>query len=113
MARHARNRQWELLEKIAKYNPVWFCIWNKRGLPELEDEIRCSLMTGLEDARWLHKHPHWFTEGPWSDERYAMPLYITEAGREALAKRQMYDMEDFEWGMVEPGWITTPAKVLP
>ena len=68
----------------------------------------CGLIDGSELAQWLRSHPDWTEVGEWSDERYAVPIYITEAGREALDNRKQYDLEPVVYGMVELGWQAVP-----
>jgi hypothetical protein len=108
-ARRMRDMQWEMMQRVAELGTLWFCVWNKRGLPELADEMRCGLIDGMEFLEWIDSHPDWWTKGEWSDERYALPVQLTDAGRTALADKDKYDMEPVTGGLVEPGWITTPA----
>jgi len=111
MARYIRNEQWRLMERIEEHSTLWFCVWNKRRLPELPDEKRCGLIDGLELMEWFSRHhPDWFIQGPWSDERYAFPLQLTDAGRVALTERERYDMEPVYGGLVEPGWQAIPEE---
>ncbi len=51
----------------------------------------------------------WWVIGDWSDQRYAAPVSLTDAGRAALANREQYDLEPVTGGLVEPGWQATPA----
>jgi len=107
-ARHIRDEQWRFMERAEEHNPLWFCVWNKARKPEKPDEMRCGLMDGMETLAWADAHPDWFIIGEWDDARYARPVKLTEAGREALANRAKYDLEPAEWGMVEPGWCAIP-----
>lgn len=107
-ARRTRDAHWRMMERAAEHNPLWFCVWNKKRLPELADEERHGLLDGLEMLAWTDQHPDWFIKGEWSDERYAFPLYLTEAGRQALTEREKYDMELVHGGLVEPGFVVTP-----
>lgn len=109
MARAIRDRQWEFMERALKHNPLWFCIWNKRGLPELENEWRDALISGMKIQEWMRAHKPWFRVGKWNEERYATPVRLTPAGRWALRHRMRYDMEPVTGGLVEPGWSCTPA----
>lgn len=96
------------MERCAKHDPLWFCVWNKRRLPEQADEWRACLMTGMDKFEWMDKHPEWFVRGYWDDDRYAIPVQLTDAGREALENRELYDMEPVSGGFVEPGYVVTP-----
>jgi hypothetical protein len=99
----------------ASGRPLWFCVWNKRGLPEKIDEWRDGLISGMEILGWIKQHRRWFIVGRWSEDRYAVPIILTPEGRRALAERRC-DMEPVEGGLVEPGFLakpTTPAKRRP
>ena len=115
MARYIRDHQWRTLEAIAEHNPLWYCWWDKAGRhrpergPRPPDLKVSGLIDGMEILAWLRSHPDWVEIGEWSDERYAAPIHITEAGREALRNRHLYDMEPVTGGLVEPGWQATPA----
>ncbi len=112
MARRMRDQQWAFMEKVAKLGTVWVCWWNKDRHHDEKtappDLVVCGLINGMELIEWLHSHPDWWVIGEWSDERYAAPVQLTEAGRDALAEREKYDMEPVTGGLVEPGWICTP-----
>lgn len=107
-ARYTRDFQWKFTEKVAEHDPLWFCVWNKKKLPEGPDEMRCCLLTGMDVLSWTDAHKDWFVFGEWSEERYALPVRLTDAGRLALAEREKYDMEPVNGGLVEPGFIVTP-----
>ena len=113
-ARHDRDRHWRTLELIAEHNPLYICWWNKDRHHDRDtappDLLICSLITGSSIAGWLRAHLDWVTVGDWDDRRYAAPAWITDAGREALANRHLYDMEPVQGGMIEPGWICTPLE---
>jgi hypothetical protein len=121
MARRMRDRQWEFAERVAAQGTVWVCWWNKNGhhgpSPSAQyadgsgyrdDMLICGLIDGMELAGWLHSHEDWWIIGEWSDERYAAPVSLTDAGRSALANREAYDLEPVEGGLVEPGWQAIP-----
>lgn len=108
MARFVRDRQWKFMECCLASNPLWFCVWNKKKLPELADEWRDGLITGLEIEQWMAAHKDWFKRGRWSPKRYARPIRLTDAGKAALADREPYDMEPVVGGLVEPGYVVTP-----
>lgn len=116
MARYVRDRHWQTLERAAEHNPLYICWWDKdrrhsRSKEPLPDDLQVhGLIGGMEVARWLRDHPDWTEIGEWSDERYAVPVWITDAGREALQNRHLYDMEPVYGGMVEPGWQAIPAE---
>ena len=115
MARRIRDHQWETLERIADKNPLYICWWDKNrrhGPREHQpDDLKvCGLIDGMELVHWLKAHPEWTTTGDWSAERYAAPVWITEAGRTALENRHLYDMEPVEGGLVEPGWRAQPRQ---
>lgn len=67
-----------------------------------------GLLGSNELFHWLDSHKDWWKRGRWSDKRCARSIRITEAGRAALANRELYDMEPIFGGMVEPGFIVTP-----
>jgi hypothetical protein len=67
-----------------------------------------SLIEGSEFCDWVQAHPDWYDLGEFDDERYAQPLRLTAAGREALAHRELYDQEPVLGGLVEPGWTCVP-----
>ncbi len=98
------------MERIAEHGTLWFCVWNKRGLPEQADEWRSCLVSGMELQDWMQTHATWFVCGEWSDDRYAAPVQLTDAGREALKHRDAYDMESVNGGLVEPGWQAIPLS---
>lgn len=89
VARRIRDSQWELMQRVATLGTLWFCVWNKRQLPELADEKRCGLIDGMEYLEWMDQHP--------------------DAGHTALDEREKYDMEPVTGGLVEPGFVITPA----
>lgn len=107
-ARYTRNFQWKFTERVAQHNPLWFCVWNKEKRPELADEMRCCLLSGMDIMEWLKAHKDWFKVGRWSKKRYAVSVRLTNAGRRALAERDKYDMEDVYGGLVEPGYVVKP-----
>ena len=121
MARRIRDWHWKILEKIAEHNPLWICWWDKarrhseRGTDgqwvdtHPPDVFVFGLIHALGFGEWMIMHPDWFDVGEWSDDRYAAPVRITDAGRAALANREKYDMEVVRGGLVEPGWEATPA----
>ena len=118
MARHIRDRQWEMLELIALHNPLYICWWDKARRYKVKtdtppDVWACGLIDGMRMLRWLKAHPDWTQIGEWSDERYAAPVHITDSGRDALANRECYDMEPVEGDLVEPGWRAIPLDPSP
>ena len=117
MARRIRDRQWATLQHIAEHNPLHVCWWDKDGRHKREplpaDLLVLGLIDGTELAQWLRSHPDWTVVGEWSDERCAVPIHITDAGREALANRDRYDPEPVVYGMVEPGWQAVPLEQEP
>ena len=113
------------MERVAALapNPLWICWWNKDrhhkpspraqyadGSGYRDDLLVCGLIDGMELSEWLNSHKDWWVIGEWSDERYAAPVTLTDAGRVALANRELYDMEPVTGGLAEPGWVATPAK---
>lgn len=113
MARRIRDEQWAFMEKVASIAPapLWWCIWNKDGHhkgTEGPDQHWGGLIDGMELSEWMHQHSDWWVKGEWDDDRYARPVWLTDAGREALAKRAAYDLEPVTGGMVEPGWEAIP-----
>jgi hypothetical protein len=117
-ARRVRDGHWRIAERAAENGTVWVCWWNKNhhfdaANPPPADTVVCGLIDGLELLEWLGRHPDWWEIGEWSDERYAGPVTITEAGRAALANRAAYDMEDVHGGLTEPGYVVTPAEAQP
>jgi len=108
-ARYARDEQWCFMERVALLGVLWWCIWNKGGRPEQDDEKRDCLVAGMERQEWMQTHPDWWTIGEWDEIRYARPVRLTEEGYSALANRHLYDMEPVTGGLVEPGWSAVPA----
>lgn len=108
IARYVRDCQWRLMEKIQAHGVLWFCVWNKSRRPELPDEKRCGLLTGMDYLDWIGKHPEWFIQGEWDEAREAFPLQLRSAGLFALNNRDLYDMEPLDVGLVEPGYVVTP-----
>lgn len=116
-ARRMRDWQWKFADRVAWQGTVWVCWWNKNGRHDMKsiellpgDLVVLSLISGMELLEWLGAHKDWWVIGKWSDERYAAPVSLTDAGREALANRHLYDMEPVTGGLVEPGWTTVPAE---
>ena len=107
-ARQIRNTQWRLMERMEERGTLWICPWNKRRLPTQADEFRDGLLGWMEKGTWFEKHADWFLIGEWNEDRDARPYQLTNAGREALNNRELYDMEPVEGGMVNPGWQATP-----
>jgi hypothetical protein len=108
MARRVRDGQWKFMEKVHALGTIWWCIWNKERKPELADEYRNCLLSGMELNEWMSTHPDWWEIGEWSDDRYARPVRLTDVGMAALASRDVYDMEPVTGGLVEPGYIVDP-----
>ena len=112
MARRMRDRHWEILELIAQHNPLYICWWDKdqrHGRHDPRNLLVLCLITGSELTAWLRAHPDWTNVGEWEPERCAVPVWITDAGRQALRHREQYDTEPVQGGMVEPGWECIPA----
>lgn len=107
-ARAIRDTHWRFMERIAENGTLWFCAWNRRGLPEAADEWRDALIGGMEILEWIRRHSDWFVCGEWDDGRYGFPVRLTEEGRTALNNRHLYDMEPVYGGLVEPGWQAIP-----
>lgn len=108
MARRIRDAQWRFMERCQTHHPLWWCIWNKIRRPELADEWRSGLIDGMELLSWIEDHRAWFRVGRWNAERYARPVSLKPAGREALQHRELYDMEPVKGGLVEPGFECIP-----
>ena len=107
-ARYQRDSQWGFMERLASEGIVWICPWDKYSRHK-EDGVYVYGLIGDVLSQWLyHSHKDWFTRGRWSEKRCAMSIRITEAGRAALAHRDLYDMEPILGGMVGPGYIVTP-----
>jgi hypothetical protein len=126
MARRMRDQNWAVMERVAALapKPLWICWWNKDGhhrpSPSAQyadgsgfrdDLLVCGLIDGMELCEWLRSHNDWWTIGEWSDERYAAPVTLTDAGRAALTNRAAYDMEPVTGGLVEPGWEAIPLPL--
>jgi hypothetical protein len=107
-ARNERDSQWAFMERVAREGIVWTCPWDKYHKHKTDGVYVYGLMGANEFLHWLHSHKDWWKIGPWSEKRCARSVRITEAGRTALANRDLYDMEPISGGMVEPGWICTP-----
>lgn len=114
MARHMRDRQWEFADRVALLGTLWVCWWNKNRLHDEKnasaDLYICGLIDGMELLDWMSRHKDWWVIGEWSDDRYAAPVSLTDAGRKALVEREKYDMELVTGGLVEPGWCCMPAR---
>jgi hypothetical protein len=111
VARNIRNTQWRFMERCLECNPLWWCIWNKKRMPELEDEWRSGLLDGMELMEWIDAHRRWFRIGKWNDTRYARPVRLSPPGRVALEHRHLYDLEPVTGGLVEPGWESIPLPL--
>ena len=117
-ARYMRNRQWQFMARVVESGTIWVCWWDKKGRysgryakeAPPSDMMVCGLIDAMEWLAWFKSHADWWVIGVWSDERYAAPISITEAGRAAYADRTRYDMEPVIGGLVEPGWMAIPAE---
>jgi len=114
MARRMRDSHWAFMEKVQQLGTLWWCTWDKerRHKPPADDVYVSGLIDAMELSEWISRHEDWWVKGEWSDERYALPVQLTDEGRRALAERHLYDMEPVTGGMVEPGWICVPAELL-
>ena len=83
------------------------------GLVQPPDLRIFNFIDGLNVLRWLNDHPDWTRIGEWCEERLAAPVWITDAGRAALADREPYDLEPVHWGLDDRGWHSIPAVPLP
>jgi hypothetical protein len=113
-ARMMRDWHWETAGRVAALGTLWICWWNKNRRYDLtkplpDDLIVCGLIDGIELLEWFNSHNDWWEIGKWSDERYAAPVSLTDAGRAALAEREKYDLEPVTGGLVRPGWQAIPA----
>ena len=108
-ARRIRDFHWSFMERLAAEGTVHVNTWNKYRHEERPDELRLSLLSGMQLSEWINAHPDWFDIGPQNRERWTQPVSLTEAGCEALANRHLYDMEPVVGGLVEPGWQAVPA----
>lgn len=125
MARRVRDYHWSIMEKVNQHGTLWCCWWDKarrymkrdgKGVmrEHAPDDVQVfGLIAAVEFLDWTKRHPEWWAIGEWSDERYAAPVSLTDAGRDALTNRHLYDMEPVTGGMVEPGWQAIPAEVTP
>ncbi len=110
-ARRERDCQWEFMERVAREGTVWMCPWDKYKRHKDGDGVYVFGLVGSNEFfHWLDSHKDWWKRGRWSEKRCARSIRITEAGRKALANREQYDMEPIYGGMVEPGYIVTPAR---
>lgn len=107
-----RDSQWRFMDRVNQLGTLWWCIWdkNRRHETPADDVHVTGLIDGMELKEWMQSHIDWWEQGDWSDERYACPISLTDAGRKALGERHLYDMEPVTGGMVEPGWQATPAE---
>lgn len=110
-ARAIRDHDWEIMERMRDLGTLWFSPWNKDRRPESADELRVSLISGLEIMNRWGQHEDWFDIGEWDDDRAARPVRLTEAGLQALCQRHLYDLEPVLGGLVEPGWAATPTPL--
>jgi hypothetical protein len=108
-ARRERDAQWAFMERVAREGIVWMCPWDKYGRHKNGDGVYVfGLIGSNEFYHWLHSHKDWWKHGRWSEKRCARSIRITDAGRDALANRARYDMEEIFGGMVEPGYVVRP-----
>lgn len=137
-ARAERDSQWRFMERVAREGVVWMCPWDKyhrhgprcrcesKTFKPLGEQWQCAycktvvdrvpddgvyvfgLLGANEFFHWLDSHKDWWKRGRWSEKRCARSIRITDAGREALKNRHLYDMEPIHGGMVEPGYIVRP-----
>lgn len=115
IARRIRDWQWEFADKAALYGAVWLCVWDKERRHEPKEKrepnlVVTGLIDGMELLQWLDAHRDWWEIGEFSDKRYALPVSLTALGREAIAQRELYDMEPVRGGLVEPGWEAVPLE---
>lgn len=112
IARSMRDMQWEFADLVAKHGTIWVCWWDKERRhpePRPDNVYVTGLIDGCELLEWLRSHRDWWVIGKWRDDRYAAPIRLTPKGRRAIKQRWRYDMEPVTGGMVDPGWIVTPA----
>jgi len=107
-ARADRDSQWRFMERVAREGVVWMCPWDKYHRHGADGVYVFGLLGSNELFAWLAAHKDWWERGRWSEKRCARSIRITEAGRTALANRELYDMEPIYGGMVEPGFVVTP-----
>jgi hypothetical protein len=101
----------EFMERVAREGKVWMCPWDKYGRHKNGDGVYVFGLIGSNEFHaWLRSHADWWIHGRWSAKRCARSIQITDVGREALKHRQLYDMEPIHGGMVEPGFVVTPAR---
>ena len=109
-ARNIREFQWHMMEAMVEHGQVWVTPWNQGRRPQAPDTFRFGLLDWNEHRSWFNEqHPDWFEHGEWDNERGAAPIRLTDAGQQALQERERYDMEPMFGGMVEPGFMVTPA----
>lgn len=108
MARRVRDAHWTLLEEVNTGRVQRICPWNKARKDTAEGEARFALMSWMDFANWLSVHPEWVEIGEMPEGADTFPISLTEAGREALSNRHLYDEEPYESGLVEPGWDALP-----
>lgn len=108
-ARRTRDAQWAFMERVAREGIVWMCPWDKYGKHKNGDGVYVFGLIGSNELfDWLAAHKEWWKRGRWSEKRCARSIRITDAGRNALANREQYDMELIHGGMVEPGYVVRP-----
>ena len=114
MARRVRDGQWDFMGRVYKAGTLWVCPWDKYGKfnnkPTPEDLTVFCLVSWMETLEWISSHEDWWVKGEWSEERYAFPMSLTEAGKVVFENQAQYDMEYVTGGMVEPGWRCRPAE---
>ena len=111
MARRMRDGHWSLLERLNRHGTLYVCPWDKYGRhkkPEPDLEVLSPLSQDI--FSWFKVHSDWIDILEWDEQRCAYPFAITDAGREALDNRTLYDMEPVEGGLVEPGWTAIPTS---
>jgi hypothetical protein len=107
IARRVRDGHWEFMAKLARFGVVHVCTWNKARRKEGRNEMRCGLLDWFEYAAFIRAHRAWFGQGPWDTRRDTFPMWLTPAGRQALATRPD-DSNPVFGGLVEPGYQCIP-----
>lgn len=115
IARRERDNQWAFIERVAREGIVWMCPWDKHRKHNADrtgwgtDGVYVfGLLGSNEFFHWLKTHKDWWKRGRWSEKRCARSIRITDAGRTALANRDLYDGELIYGGMMEPGFVVKP-----
>lgn len=108
-ARIVRDGHWRTMEELAEAGTQYWRPYGGRDAPD--NVVHFGFLAWANFQPWLQAHPEFFEIGPQDKALGANPVSLTAAGIEALANRELYDMEPVEYGAVEPGCVAVPSPV--